>query len=263
MKALILAAALLAAAPAVAADLRDLCPDRPGLGTPPCIVDKGHVVVEVGVGSWERSHDAFSITHELTGGDLLARAGVTDSLEAFAGWTAYAHDRVRDRASGTVDKSHGTGDVIFGLKQSLLSPSGERTSVAVQVFATAPTGTNGFGAGGWTQGVLVPVQFDLGSNFSLFLTPEADRLPDTQRGGHHALLQNVVGLGRQFGRVNAEVELLLNRDYDPGDHTSQAIADVNLAWSATDNLQLDAEVDAGLNHDAPDVRIAFGVARRF
>ena len=258
-----LAALLLAASPAAAADLRDLCPDRPGLGTPSCIVDKGHVLVELGLGSWERSHDDASVTHEFIGGDVLARVGVTDGLEAFAGWTAYGHDRVRDRAAGTVARSHGTGDVIFGVKQSLLSPGGDGTSVAVQVFVTAPTGTNGFGADGSTQGILLPVQFDLGGDFALALSPEVDRLPDTLRDGHHAAWQNVVGLSREFGKVTVAAELLAVRDDDPGARTTQVEADLNLAWQPAKNLQLDAEVDAGLDRAAPDVRVALGVSRRF
>lgn len=263
MKLLLLAAALLAAGPAMADELRDFCPTRPGLDTPPCIADRGHVIVELGLGSWERSHDATSITHEFIGGDVLARLGVTDRLEVFAGWTAYGRDRVRDRLTGGVAHSHGTGDVALGLKQSLLSPGGDGTSVAVQAFVTAPTGTNGFGADGWTQGVLVPVSFDLGHDFALAFTPEVDRLPDTLRSGHHLAWQGVGGLSRKFGKVTAGAELLVNRDDDPGTRTTQVIADANLAWQPADNLQFDAEVDAGLSRDAPDVRVALGVSRRF
>jgi hypothetical protein len=35
------------AAPAHAEGLRDFCPDRPGKGTPPCILDKGHIQAEM------------------------------------------------------------------------------------------------------------------------------------------------------------------------------------------------------------------------
>jgi len=48
--ALALPLALLAAAPAMAQDKqRDFCPDRPGLGTPPCTFDPGHGDIEVGL----------------------------------------------------------------------------------------------------------------------------------------------------------------------------------------------------------------------
>ena len=261
MKFALLAALL--AAPAGAAELRDFCPDRPGLDTPACIVDKGHVVVELGLAAWQREHDAVSVTHEFQAGDVLARVGVTDHLEAFAGWTAYGHDRVRDRITGVVDRSHGTGDLIFGVKQSLLNPGGDGTAVAVQAFVTAPIGAYGQGAGGWTQGILLPMQFDLPAGFQLALTPEIDRLPDTLRAGHHVQWTAVGGISHPIGKLTVGAELLASRDDDPGDHVTQAVADLNLAWQPSSNLQLDAEVDAGLDRAAPDVRIAVGVARRF
>lgn len=258
----LLIAALLLAGPAGAAELRDLCPDRPGFGTPACIVDRGHVLVETGI-DWQREHDAETVTHRFDAGDLLVRYGVTDRLEAFAGWTAYSRERVRDRASGSAATRHGTGDVMLGVKQSLLSPGGDGTAVAVQLFMTAPTGSNGQGAGGWTQGIIVPVQFELPAELQLALSPEIERLPDTERSGHHARWTGVIGLSREFGQVTLGTELLISRDDDPGRKATQAIADINLAWQPSDNLQLDAEIDAGLDRDAPDVRIALGLARRF
>lgn len=254
---------LLLAAPAGAADLRAFCPDRPGYDTPACIVDKGHVVVEAGLGAWSRQHDSATVTHSFEAGELLARVGVTDRMEVFGGWTAYGQDRERDRATGMVQRDRGPSDISFGVKQSLLNPGGDGTSIAVLAFATAPTGTGGQGAAGWTQGIIVPVDFELSSGFQLSLSPEIERVPDTVRSGHHARWTGVAGLSHEFGKFTGGIELVGIRDSDPGNRSTQAIADLNLAWQPADNLQFDAEVDAGLSHDAPDVRIAFGVARRF
>ena len=262
MKRIAAALLLLVAGPAAADDLRELCPDRPGLDTPPCIVDAGHVLVEAGVASWQRSHDDATVTHEFAAGDVLVRLGLTQHLEAFVGWTAYLHDRLRDRLSGRVERSHGSGDVTFGIKQSLLNPFGDKVSIAVQAFATAPTGGD-FGAGGWTEGLIVPIQFALPAGFTAQLSPEIDRLPDSLRAGHHAAYQLVGGLQHALGPVTVGAELLVNRDTDPGAATTQALADVNVAWSPAKSLQLDAEIDAGLNRAAPDVRFQLGVSRRF
>ena len=264
MKPLLLGLALLVAAPAAADDLRDLCPDRPGLDTPPCIVDKGHVLVEAGLGAWQHDKTSDSVTNTFTTGDVLVRLGVTDRLEGFVGWTAYNHERIRDRQTGLVTRDHGSGDVIFGVKQSLLNPDGgDKAAVAVQVFATAPTGSDEFGAGGWTQGVLLPIQLPLPADFTLALTPEVDRVPDTLRPGHHALWTGVGGISHDIGKVTAGVELLVSRDDDPGARVTQVLSDLNLSYAVGKNLQLDAELDAGLNRQTPDVRIAFGVSRRF
>ena len=259
---IIVLAAVMAAAPAGAAELRELCADRPGLGTPPCIVDAGHVLIEAGVAyTYDRNRD--TVDSEQDYGELTLRLGVTRRVELLAGWTAHTRLRSRDRATGIVARARGGDDLLFGAKLALTDPDAKGgVAVAVQPFATAPTGSDGIGAGAWTQGIIVPVQFDLG-DFEVQLSPEVDRLPDTSGGGHHASYTGVVGVGHKLGPFDAQVELFANRDDDPGARATQVIADVNLALSVGDNLQFDAEVDAGLTRAAPDVRVALGVARRF
>ena len=255
-------ALLIAAVPAGAAELRELCPDRPGLNTPPCIVDAGHVLVEAGL-SYTHDRNPDSIDSEQDYGELNVRFGVTRRVEVLAGWTAHTRLRSHNRASGAVTRARGGGDLSFGAKLALTDPDAkDGVAVSVQSFATAPTGSDGIGAGAWTQGVIVPVKFDLGS-FEIEMSPEIDRLPDTTRGGHHAAYTGVVGVGRKLGPLDAQIELYASRDDDPGARATQAIADVNLALPVGENMQLDAEADVGLNRATPDIRVAVGVARRF
>ncbi|WP_419814236.1 transporter [Glacieibacterium sp.] len=262
MKLLVLAALLLAT-PALADDLRDLCPDRPGQGTPPCIVDKGHVLIEFGVGAFEHDKQPDSITNSFTGGDVTARLGLTDRLEVLAEWSAYNRVHERDRATGATTTDHGVGDVLLGFKYSLANPDGKGVSVAVQPFVTAPTAKSAIGAGGWTQGIEVPVSIDLTDDLQLGLTPIIERLPDTLGSGHHAAYSLVTELDRALGPTTIGVELYASRDTDPGAHETQASFDVTLAQTVGKDLQLDGEVDAGLTHDTPDVRVLVGFARRF
>ena len=263
MKLLALSALLLAATPALADDLRDLCPDRPGQGTPPCIVDKGHVIVEVGVAAFEHDKQSDSITNSFTGGDVTARLGLTDRLEVLAEWSAYNRVHQRDRATGATTTDHGVGDVLLGFKYSLANPDGKGVSVAVQPFATAPTAKSAIGAGGWTQGVQLPVSVDLTEALQLGLTPAVERLPDSLGGGHHAFYSLVTELDRAFGPTTIGVELYASRDTDPGAHETQASVDLTLAETVGKDLQLDAEVDAGVTRATPDVRVVVGLARRF
>ena len=253
--------ALVFAAPVGAAELRDLCADRPGLGTPPCIVDRGHLLVEAGIADFTHDRQPDVVSDSFTAGDLLLRYGVGERLEVFGGWTAFTHDRERDRVTREVTRTSGVGDMVFGLKQSLANPDGSGISVAVQPFVTAPTATHGVGEGGWTQGLIVPISIELPAKLTLELSPEIDRLSDENSGGHHLACTGVVGLTRALGAVDAQVELLVSRDDE--EHATQAIADVNLGWTIGDDLQLDAEVDAGLNRAAPGLRVAIGVSRRF
>ena len=82
MKAVLLAG-LLIASPALADDdLRDPCAERPGLDTPACTVDPGHLQVELGVGDWTLDKQAGSRTDTILLGQALARYGVGTSTEA-------------------------------------------------------------------------------------------------------------------------------------------------------------------------------------
>ena len=136
----------LVAAPAWADDkLRDLCAERPGLDTPACTVDPGHLQVEVGLGDWMLDKQPDGRTDTIVAGDISARYGVGESTEVRLGWTAYGHSRTRDYAIGAVERLSGTGDITIGLKQNLSSPSGDGFSIALLSYATLPIGKNGLG----------------------------------------------------------------------------------------------------------------------
>src|SRR5436305_12778884 len=117
-------ALLLAAGTAQAGTLRDLCPDRPGLGTPPCTMDPGHVQFELGLGDWTLTRQGGDREDDLATGDLLVRYGLTSSLEMQLGWTAYTH--VRIRSGHVVTHQSGTGDLRLALRQTVHNPDGCR-----------------------------------------------------------------------------------------------------------------------------------------
>src|SRR5438034_2025622 len=123
-------AALLLASRTFAEDapsLRDLCPDRPGKGTPPCIVDASHLQLEVGIVDWQaqRAADVSSNSYDL--GSIELRLGLTDTLEAEAAWTAYSH--FRNKEDGLVSSGGGSGDLTLSVRQSLRNPAGDGVSI--------------------------------------------------------------------------------------------------------------------------------------
>ncbi|MEA3008657.1 MAG: hypothetical protein QOJ91_349, partial [Sphingomonadales bacterium] len=144
---LAIAGLALAASSAQAEDLRDFCPDRPGLGTPPCTMDPGHFDIEAGLVDWTLDRTPDLRTDTIEAGQLLVRIGLTDSLEAQLGWTAFGHVRTRDRLTGSVDHASGVGDLTVALRQNLKNPDGSGFSVALMPYATLPTGGQAIGAG--------------------------------------------------------------------------------------------------------------------
>ncbi len=243
---------------------RDFCPDRPGLGTPACTMDKGRISVELGIAGWEHDRTADQRTDSVTAGDWLVRLGLDDALEAQIGWTAYGHVRVRDRLSGAVEKAGGVGDITLALRRNLRNPDGSGTAIAVMPYATLPVGTGPLGAGDWAAGLIVPMSMDLPSGFSFALTPQVAAAADSDGRGRHLAFGSVAGLGFGFGpTVSASLELSLLRDHDPDGRSTDALAGLSLAWQPGDDLQLDAGVNLGLNRASPDVAVYIGIARRF
>lgn len=255
--------ALLAAAPAMAEEARDLCADRPGLGTPACTVEKGSVVFEVGLADWTRDASGGSRTDMLQAGEALLRLGLSNNLEAQLGWTAWGHEHVRDRQSGLTENRSGVGDVTLALRQNLANPDGSGFSLAVMPYASFPVGRPPVGAGDWGAGVSLPMSQDLGG-VSLSATPRIDAAVDGDGKGRHLGFGTVLGLGFNLsGSVSASTEISLYRDNDPAGHATEALAGFSLGWQPGADSQWDAGANLGLNGSSPDVQLYFGYVHRF
>lgn len=264
LRSLLLLVAATAATPAFAdEDRRDLCPDRPGLGTPACTVEPGALLFEIGLADWTLDRTADSRSDSWTFGDALLRAGLTPSLEVQLGWTMLGHARERDRATGEVTRRTRTGDVTIALRQNLRNPDGSGFSIALMPYATLPLGGEGVGAGDWGAGMIVPVSFELGG-LSLGFTPHVDAAVDSDGNGRHTAYGSVAGVGFNLSDdVSMAAEVSLTRDRDPDDHTTEALAGLSAGWQPDADSQWDLGANIGLNRDSPDVELYFGYARRF
>jgi hypothetical protein len=251
------------ATPAAAQD-RDLCPNRPGLGTPACTVDKGRVMVETDVADWTRDDNADARVDTVLIGDTLVRMGVSDHIELQLGWTPFGHQRQRDRASGVVDVADRVGDAIFGTKVNWAGADGKGFAGAVQVQVMVPAGRTPIGAGDWGASLVLPLSYELPNGLSLQASPEIDAAVDADGQGRHAAWGGTLGLGFALtDDLSAGVETQLVRDEDPAGHTTRALAGASLAWQRGKDLQLDLGMNLGLNRDSSDVQLYAGVSRRF
>jgi hypothetical protein len=263
---LFLATACLSGGPAFADQLRDYCPDRPGLATPSCIVDRGHVSLEIGLADWTLDKMADMRSDQILTGDYLARLGVTHSTEIQIGWTSYGRLRTRDRTTGSVQVQHRTGDITLGISQNIRNPDGSGYSVSVLPSVTLPVGRSPIGAGDWGAGVRLPVSIALNDVFSLGLTPEMDAAVDADGEGRHLAYGSVAGLAMKVSEsVTATLEYMAMRDHDP-DRTvrsTQSLASLSVGWQPTDDLQFDIGSVAGLNRQTADIEVYAGISRRF
>jgi hypothetical protein len=243
---------------------RDYCPERPGLNTPPCVIDKGHVSVETAIADWTLDNQPDSRTDTILVGDTKLRIGLTDTIEAQIGWTPYGHVRQRDKPSGTVSSEGAAGDVWLGAKINLMNPDGDKVSVALLPYVTVPVGRSPVGAGDWGAGVLLPLSFSLSDAVSLAATPEIDAAVDKDGKGRHLAYSATAGLAFKLTEavtVTGETQIL--RDDDPSGRTTQAMAALSVGWMASRNLQFDVFGAVGLNRGAPDMELSAGISRRF
>lgn len=243
-------------------DLRALCPTRPGLATPPCIVDSRHVMAELGIADWTLDRQGGDRTDTLVTGDLLLRYGFGGRDEVQLGLTSFGTVRMRD-ASGVSHRS-GAGDLTLALKHSLGHPDDNGFSAAVQSFVTLPTGGSAIGAGDWGGGLLIPMGVPLSGTVSLELTPEIDAAVNASGRGRHMALSAVEGLSVSLShRVSTAIEVEEVHDEDPAGAQDHALAGVSMAWQPSSSWQFDLGTVAGLGLNNPDLEVYFGISRRF
>jgi len=137
--------------------------------------------------------------------------------------------------------------------------------VAALPFVKIPTAKHSLSNGKWEGGLLVPVGYSIPKTpFSIGLTPEADWLADADGHGHHAGMAQVVSLGWQVSdKLGLSGELWGQWDWDPDGTVPQYSADASAAFLVSNDLQLDAGANFGLNRNTPDVELYTGVSVRF
>jgi Putative MetA-pathway of phenol degradation len=242
------------------AEDKPICPDRPGRGTSACTLDAGHAQLELGLFDESFQRRSGVTTDSGNAGSLLAKWGVNDRMDVEAGMALFQFQRVRD-AAGTTTAS-GIGDLFLHAKVNPLTADGA-FSLVLDPFLKLPTAGGGLGNGAVEGGLALPMAYDLGGNWSLAMTPEADVLLNASGSGHHANLVDVMGLGRSFGSLTLGAEVWTDQNLDPAGTIREYSFDLDAAWLADKDTQLDTGINLGLNRVTPDLEIYFGVSRRF
>ena len=263
-KAALLAAAFLPAAPAMADDDSRFCPTRPSIGGSSCTTEPGQVHVEYSFADWQRDDQPDQREDRIMAADFLTRLGVRKDTEVQLGWTAFGHDRTRDKATGVADTVNSTGDITLAIRQHLTGEEGRPFSAGVQAFVSAPTGRYPVSSGTWAAGIIVPVQYDLTKTVAVSFTGEADAAAN-QSGNERHLAYSGIGTLRYklTDNISTFAELSIERDDDPSGYETIALAALSTAWRPTKTLQFDLLAIAGLNHSSPDIRLVTGGAILF
>lgn len=256
-----LAALHCASAAAAAAD-EPICADRPGLATPTCTVPAGMVQVETTFVDWTRDRAGGVRSDEISIGDSAFKLGLTDRAHVELVVAPFVGSRVRE--DGGRETASGFGDLIVAAKYRLTSDESP-VQIAVRPFVKIPTAKRSLGNGRVEGGIVVPIEYALpGSALSLAISPQLDLVADGDGSGHHLAATQVVGLAFPLSeRLSASAEGLVSWDWDKDGTVRQYAAGGSLAYLISNDLQLDAGANFGLNRDAPDVQLYTGFAIRF
>lgn len=253
---------LLSGSLAAAADDQPICADRPGKATSACTVPVGHWQVETGIADWSVQKAGGERDSSLALGETIVKYGLTGASDVevdLAPW-----ERAGSSVAGFHQSASGFGDVKLIYKQRLTSPDAPVQVVAMPVVKI-PTAKHSLGNGEWESGLLVPIAYSIPRTpLSIGLTPEIDWAADVDGHGHHAAMVQVVSLGWQAtDKLNLSAELWRQWDWVPSGTTREASADGAVAYLLSNNVQLDAGANFGLNRSTPVVELYGGVSERF
>jgi hypothetical protein len=210
--------------------------------------------VETGLADWTLQKDGGERETSLVIGETTVKYGLTSASDFEVDVTPW------ERADG----AGGIGDLNLIYKQRLTSPDAPVQVLAMPVVKL-PTAKRSLGNGKWEGAMLFPIAYAIPKTpLSLGLTPELDWAADADGHGHHGAMAQVASLGWQAtDKLNLAAEIWGQWDWDPAGTTRQSSADGSVAYLLSDDVQLDAGANFGLNRVTPDVELYAGISKRF
>jgi len=247
--------------------LRPMSTDRPDATESPYTVDAGRAQLEMEVFSYltdSRNPEGAPVrTRELALFATNFKVGVTRRVDVQIALAPHTIARTEDTQTGASAESEGFGDVGVRVKVNLWGNDGGDTACAALPFVTFPTGQDGLGSGEVEGGVAFPLAVALPGGFGLGAMVQLSAARAADGTGHvlefvhtttvsRAIVGDLAGFLELAGAVTAE-----------SGARWEATLNAGLTYAATEDLLLDVGVNVGLTRAAGDVRVFFGVSRRF
>jgi hypothetical protein len=240
--------------------------DRPSFSDGTGIVPLGHLNLETGYTFTFRDRDGVEIERH-NGLEILARYGLfEDRFELRAIWSGYIHSRSEsDSGSDTVD---GLSDLALGFKLKLTDQDGWMPRLALGAQTTLGGGSEDVSTQEAEPTLKLLWSYDLSQAFDkdwsgLTLGGNVNVAFPTSGGEHFTQDQYSVYLSFPlFDRTSGFVEYFV---IDPNSQGSDAAhyIDFGATHLLNNRVQLDGRVGFGLNNEADNVFVGFGVSFLF
>jgi hypothetical protein len=237
--------------------------DRPDFVESSEVVGPRRVQIETGL-DFDRD-DAAGLRSRGRGTPLLLRIGLDERFELRVETDGARRQDQRDPATGLRIRQSGIADTALGVKwhnQKGDEDTG-RPSTAWLLHVELPTGDHAFRGQGWRPSLRYVAEWDLPDEVSLGVMPGV-LLDKDESGDRFASGMFAITVGKDLpGGWHGFVELAAQQLASPRHGGNVFTFDTGVAWSLTDDLQVDASLAAGLNRNATDLVWGVGLSVRF
>ncbi len=221
-----------------------ICTDRPTKSNFACTVDANR---------WQYEADIVNGSRDAAvAANVTAKYGLNDRLDLELNLPAWTR-----LASGAT----GATDLVARTKSKLVANS--LWDLSVIPFVKLPTASSAIGNGQWEGGVIAPVDLHFGPAWMLLFDPELDALHDQSGHGTHLGAATLANLSYTVQSLIYAVELWGSWDRDPLHPVRRYSADWAVSWVVSNDLQLDAGMNLGLNRATPKTQAYVGISQRF
>lgn len=188
---------------------------------------------------------------------VLATYGTSERSQIMLGYSPWVHV---DRPGNDGD---GPGDLLVGFKHRFFEESETLPGAALQLFTKLPTGSTNEGISSgeidfFANGIVTQTfdDWSITGNYELGVLGETG---DTGTDLQHAF---AIAAGRPIGEQLTGFGELLGI-LQPESNRELAQLGLGVAWAPRASTLLDAGVVFGLDHDAPDFQLVFGITVNF
>jgi hypothetical protein len=245
--------------------LRPFCPDRPNKTEGPYTVDAGHFQLEMDAINFTRDKETVGgeqVRDELLGsGWFNLKAGLCAQADLELILNSYSRETIAD--STTTHVRQGFGTTTIRCKANLWGNDSGATALGLIPWLELPTSQDQLGAAGLQTGVILPLSVKLPADTDLALMTAFSFDRDSSARTYHQEYANSLCLSHALWRRLAgylELYTLASTESGAG---WQATADTGLTFQLSEEIQLDAGINIGLTHAAPDLNVFSGLAFRF
>jgi hypothetical protein len=189
--------------------LRDVDTDRPDTTESPHTVDAGHFQFEFSVVDYsdDRRNEAQETTRVWEATPVNIKIGLLNDTDIQFLLTPYVRERTTDRSTDSTTTIDGFGDTTIRVKQNIVGNDEGDFALAIMPFITLPTAKRSLGAGNVECGIIVPMGFELPSEFSLGLMGEIDILRSADRSRYVVDFVHTATINRRIaGSLSGFVE---------------------------------------------------------